>query len=71
MNEESRKAGKHLEFGDLTQRIIGAAIRVHRILGVGFLESIYEAALCVELRAVGIGFESQVRVTGSSLSSRP
>jgi len=34
---------------DLTRRIIGAAIQVHRTLGPGFLESIYEAALVVEL----------------------
>ena len=62
MNQESRKAGRRLELGALTERIIGAAITVHRTLGPGFLESIYEAALCVELRTEGIVFQSQVRV---------
>jgi GxxExxY protein len=34
---------------DLTEQIIGAAIEVHRRLGPGFLESIYESALVIEL----------------------
>ena len=36
---------------DLTQSIISAAIEVHRALGPGFLERIYENALCIELDA--------------------
>ena len=40
--------------------VIGAAIEVHRSLGRGYLESIYEAALAVELGARGIEFERQV-----------
>ena len=46
----------------LTQRIIGAAIEVHRILGPGLLESIYEEAICHELTLRGIAFERQVEV---------
>ena len=42
--------------------MIGAAIEVHRILGPGLLESIYEEALCVELELAGIPFERQVQV---------
>ena len=34
---------------DLSYEIIGAAIEVHRALGAGLLESIYEDALCIEL----------------------
>ena len=45
-----------LEHEDLTGRIIGAAIEVHRHLGPGFLESIYENALMVELRHRKIAF---------------
>ena len=38
----------------LTRQIIGAAIEVHRILGPGPLEPMYEKALCVELEARGL-----------------
>ncbi|MBM4030989.1 MAG: GxxExxY protein [Planctomycetes bacterium] len=41
---------KRLEHEELTEKIIGAAIEVHKRLGPGFLESIYENALVIELR---------------------
>jgi GxxExxY protein len=44
---------------DLTERVLGAAIEVHKSLGPGFLESIYEAAFAVELSYLGIPFERQ------------
>ncbi len=44
---------------DLSGRVIEAAIAVHTALGPGFLESVYEAALCVELAAREIQFERQ------------
>ena len=47
---------------DLTERIIGAAIEVHRRLGPGFLESAYEKALVIELGKRGLGAPSQVEV---------
>lgn len=59
MNSEARKPGKELNADELTERIIGAAIRVHTELGPGFLESIYEEALAVELRLNGLEFERQ------------
>jgi GxxExxY protein len=43
----------------LTEQIIGAAIRVHRELGPGLLESSYEACLCHELFLKGLKFERQ------------
>ena len=46
----------------LTQKIIGAAIEVHRILGCGLIESIYENALCYELELRGIKFRQQVEL---------
>ena len=45
---------------DVTQRIIGAAIEVHRHLGPGLLESAYEECLALELRAAGVPFERQI-----------
>jgi GxxExxY protein len=45
-----------------TEQIIAAAIAVHRELGPGFLESIYEEALCVELDSRGIPYERQKRI---------
>ncbi len=46
----------------LTERIIGCAIAVHRNLGPGLLEAIYESALCIELHEAGLKFERQVVV---------
>ena len=51
-----------LEYEALTDKIIAAAITVHRELGPGFLESIYETALCVELQMRRIPFQRQLRV---------
>jgi GxxExxY protein len=52
-----------LEFGDLTEVIIGAAIDVHRKLGPGFLESVYENALVIELRRRGLDVEQQKAIS--------
>lgn len=46
----------------LTQSIIGAAIEVHRVLGVGLLESVYEEALCYEFQLRKIEFQRQVEI---------
>ncbi|HMO53526.1 MAG TPA: GxxExxY protein [Tepidiformaceae bacterium] len=46
----------------LSRRVIGAAIEVHRTLGPGYHEALYEAAMAVELRLQGIPFSSQVSV---------
>lgn len=47
----------------LTEQIVGAAIEVHRVLGPGLLEGIYEQALCVELGLRGIACQRQVEVS--------
>ena len=46
----------------LTERIIGLAIDVHRHTGRGLLESVYEQCLCYELHLADIPFERQVGV---------
>jgi GxxExxY protein len=47
---------------DRTEQIIGAAIEVHRVLGPGLLESIYEEALCHEFDLCNIPYRRQVAV---------
>ena len=46
----------------LTGAVIGAAIEVHRILGPGLLESVYEQCLCREFELRGIGYRRQAFV---------
>ena len=47
---------------DHTEQIIGAAIEVHRVLGPGLLESVYEEAFAHELGLRGIPFKRQIAV---------
>lgn len=51
-----------LEHEELTAKIIGAAIEVHRRLGPGFLESVYEKALILELTKRGLSVQVQMDV---------
>jgi len=51
---------KEFKHKELTYKIIGCAMEVHKVLGTGLLESVYEAALCVELEKAGIPFATQV-----------
>ena len=46
----------------MTERIIGAAIEVHRHLGPGLLESVYEEALCIEMELQSVPYERQRQV---------
>lgn len=44
---------------ELTEQIIGAAFEVHKILGYGFLEKVYQRAMIVELRLRGLSVEAE------------
>jgi GxxExxY protein len=51
-----------MDINDLTGKVIGAAIEVHKALGPGLLESTYEECLCVELGLRKIPFERQKEI---------
>jgi GxxExxY protein len=55
----------------ITEKIIGCAIEVHKTIGPGLLESIYEKALCYELAQKSLSYKTQVTIPiiykGSSL----
>jgi GxxExxY protein len=48
------------ETNELTEKVIGCAIEVHRQLGPGLLEATCEAALCVEIEEAGLKYKRQV-----------
>ena len=54
--------GMMLLEGELSHRVIGAAIEVHRELGPGLLESAYEESLSHELSLRGLRFQRQVEM---------
>ncbi|MFZ0945526.1 MAG: GxxExxY protein [Syntrophobacteraceae bacterium] len=49
-----------MDLNTITERIIGAAIEVHKVLGPGLMESAYEECLCRELVLRGVGLERQL-----------
>ena len=59
IHHEDTKSTKEKAFG-VSHAVIGAAIEVHRHLGPGLLESLYEGALCRELWLRGLSAERQV-----------
>jgi GxxExxY protein len=61
--EASEREKETRQFDELSKKIIGAAIEVHRELGPGFLESVYEEAFKVELSEHNLKVESQKEVT--------
>ena len=55
----NRRDAETLSFNELTERVIGACMEIHRALGPGLLESAYEECLCHELSLAEIAFERQ------------
>ena len=62
-NREFRESRRGYDFGELTSRIIGACIEVHKTLGPGFQEVVYQRALVLELGAEGLEFSREVEMT--------
>lgn len=60
-----RKREPSVEVDRLANAVIGAAIEVHRLLGPGYLEAVYEEALCIELGLCSISFTRQYPVAVS------
>lgn len=50
------------EHNVVSEAIIGCAIEVHRVLGPGLLESVYESALCIELKGRGMSIKRPVGI---------
>ena len=48
-----------MEYKDLTEKIIGCAYRVYNKMGFGYLESVYEKCMLIEVRKAGFDIESQ------------
>ena len=72
LSQSGTQALRKAELGhkELSGQVIAAAIQVHQTLGPGFLESIYEAALCIELDLRGIRYERQ-KVAPVAYRGRP
>lgn len=52
-----------MDYKEITELIIGCAYRVYNKMGFGFLESVYEKCLLIELRKAGLDAESQKPIT--------
>jgi len=52
-----------MQYEELTQQIIGCAYRVYNQMGFGFLESVYEKCMVIELRKAGLSVNSQQPIT--------
>ncbi|HLA47973.1 MAG TPA: GxxExxY protein [Nitrospinota bacterium] len=52
-----------MEYKKVTETVIGCAYRVYNKMGFGFLESVYEKCLLIELRKTGLDAESQKPIT--------
>ena len=53
---------KPLKHGELTEKILGAFYKVYNHLGYGFLEKVYENALVLELRKMGLSVKQQAPI---------
>jgi GxxExxY protein len=59
---ETQLGATTADMEDVAHRAIGCGITVHRILGPGFKETIYDQAFCLELNEAGLRFEREKRI---------
>jgi len=52
-----------MDIDELIKKVIGAAFKVHNTLGAGFLESVYEKAMMIELKKAGLTAQRQNRMS--------
>ena len=52
-----------MKYAELTEKIIKAAYKVHNVLGFGFLEKVYQNALMIELKRMGLNIGTEVPIT--------
>jgi GxxExxY protein len=50
----------HLKYSDLTQKIIGCAMKVHSHFGVGFPETVYKRSLIIEFEKINLKYRSEI-----------
>ena len=51
---------ENLKYREITEKIIGASMKVHAAMGNGFQEYIYQRALAIELEAAGLHFQKEL-----------
>ena len=51
---------KDFKYSDITEKIIGAAMKVHSFFGLGFPEIVYKRALIIELKNLGLRCDSEI-----------
>ena len=51
-----------MKHGDTTEHIIGCAYKVYNKMGFGFLESVYEKCMCIELETIGLKVQPQMPI---------
>jgi GxxExxY protein len=63
MEEPQRHGDTELEeINQITERIIGCAIEVHRVLRCGLFESVYRSAMAIEFQATGLTYQREVQL---------
>jgi GxxExxY protein len=63
MEEPQRRGDTELEeINQITERIIGCAIEVHRVLRRGLFESVYRSAMAIELDAAGLTYQREAQL---------